>query len=177
MSKNTSRRSIHSPRLPAEKRLEQTDTDRPNANFVMHPLQGLLSPVGPPPPPPPSMAWRSCKPMLWRVPPVGGSYRGGGLTNARIWLLLGVLLGPWDPLKPSLGTRSTKKPETKTAESETRTAESETRPESETETGKSETRLESATRTAESETQTDESETTARNSETGTGMFRKLADG
>ena len=34
-------------------------------------------------PPPPPIAWRSFKPMPWRVPPVGGSYRGSASKSHR----------------------------------------------------------------------------------------------
>ena len=71
---------LYSPRLPAEKRLEQADPDR--ASFPLtqpFPPCQFFDTTPPPPRPvgPPPTAWRSCKPMPWRVPPVGGSYRGG----------------------------------------------------------------------------------------------------
>ena len=39
-------------------------------------MQNFVTPPPPPRPVGPQIAWRSCKPMPWRVPPVGGSYRG-----------------------------------------------------------------------------------------------------
>ena len=77
--------TLNSPRLPAEKRLEQADPDR--ASFPLTqpfpPLRNFLTPPPPPPPPcgtpalwdPPPIAWRSCKPTPWRVLSLGGSYR------------------------------------------------------------------------------------------------------
>ena len=46
-------------------------------------MPNFLTPPPPPPCPvgPPPIPWRSCKPMPWRVPLVGGSYRGSASKN------------------------------------------------------------------------------------------------
>ena len=64
---------FHSPRLPAEKRLEQADMG--SGLLPPNPTLAKFCPVGPPPP---SL---SCKPMPWGVPPAGGS---GALQKAQI---------------------------------------------------------------------------------------------
>ena len=66
--------TTNSPRLPAEKRLEQADPDR--ASFLTQPFPPMQNFVTDPPPPPvghPLIAWRSCKPMPWREGP--GTHR------------------------------------------------------------------------------------------------------
>ena len=60
---------------------EAFGTSRPGSgllppNPTLLPMPNFLTPPPPPPRPvgPPPIPWRSCKPMAWRVPPVGGSY-------------------------------------------------------------------------------------------------------
>ena len=102
--------NTHSPRLPAEKRLEQADTGSgllpPNP-----PLPSVPNFVMPPPPPrparPPPHHLEELQPDAVEIPPVGGSYRGGAPKKHEL-IFSKTFLGlagtfwetpkpPWDP--------------------------------------------------------------------------------